>query len=89
MLKHWNKKIYFTILFLFLDILVISIFLRYDILNETTEFRLNPEWSICGNTPNTQTYLFITFVIIAPHLFDQRNKIRNTWANKQFYMQMT
>ena len=55
-----------------------------DFLNETNEFRLNPEWSICDARPQTQTYLFIAFVIIAPHQFEQRNHIRNTWASKQF-----
>ena len=55
-----------------------------DFLIETNEFRLNPEWSICDARPQTQTYLFIAFVIIAPHQFEQRNHIRNTWANKQF-----
>ena len=55
-----------------------------DFLSETNEFRLNPEWSICDMRPQTETYLFIAFVIIAPHQFEQRNHIRNTWANKQF-----
>ena len=50
---------------------------------EEDEFYLNPETSICGD-PAKKSYLFITFVVIAPHLFTQRNHIRNTWASKQF-----
>ena len=52
--------------------------------NDTFEYRLNPKWSICDKRPQTQVYLFIAFVIISPHQFEQRNHIRNTWANKQF-----
>ena len=51
---------------------------------EIPEFRLNPEWSICDKHPQTQTYLFISFVIISPNQFEQRNIIRKTWAKKEF-----
>ena len=59
-------------------------FLNHTDENDTLEFRLDPKWSICGKRPHTQIYLFIAFVIISSNQFEQRNHIRNTWANKQF-----
>jgi len=86
MLKNfsYNKKIFFTISFLSILFILFNFETKYDKQNEASEFRLNPEWSICDKLPQTKTYLFIAFVIIAPHQFEQRNHIRNTWANKQF-----
>ena len=52
--------------------------------NDIFEYRLNPKWSICDKKPQTEVYLFIAFVIISPNQFEQRNHIRNTWANKKF-----
>ena len=42
---------------------------------------LSPDNELCGNDSN-KMLTFIAFVIIAPHQFDQRQKIRETWANK-------
>ena len=45
------------------------------------EFRLNPEYSIC-EPEQGKSLLFIVFVILAPHHFDKRNLVRETWGNK-------
>ena len=69
-------------------ILVVLLFFIAKIMKERLEnyeakndFYLNPKWSICAAN---KSLLFIAFVVIAPHLFEQRSKIRNSWANKQF-----
>ena len=56
---------------------------------KNTNYSFPPDWNIilspdnelCGNDPN-KMLTFIAFVIIAPHQFDQRQAIRETWANK-------
>ena len=85
------------IIFLFCLISYLSYFFLYDEISQSlsknealfkedhSEFRLNPEWSICGQRPQTKTYLFIVFVVVAPHQFEQRNHIRNTWANQTLF----
>ena len=49
------------------------------------EYSLNPGRALCQNVQSRNELLFISLVLIAPHLFEKRNQIRNTWANKQFY----
>lgn len=50
------------------------------------EYSINPGRALCQNNNKSKNeLLFISFVIIAPHFFEKRNQIRNTWANKQFY----
>ena len=48
------------------------------------DFRFNPGFSVCGNDLTQKELLFISFVPSAPHLFEKRNEIRNTWANQRF-----
>ena len=48
------------------------------------DFVLNPGFSVCGNDLTQKDLLFISFVPSAPHLFEKRNEIRNTWANQMF-----
>ena len=48
---------------------------------ENNEFKLNPKTLICE--PFTgKSILFITFVILAPHHFEKRDLIRQTWGNR-------
>jgi hypothetical protein len=48
-------------------------------------FHLNPT-SLCSSNEN-KSLLFISFVIIAPELFEKRNLIRATWANQARFSQ--
>lgn len=43
---------------------------------------LNPKFSVCGYDLGKKI-TFIAFVAIAPHLFDQRIKIRESWGNSK------
>jgi beta-1,3-galactosyltransferase 2 len=45
------------------------------------EYKINPKRSFC-QSPTNKSFLFITFVNIAPDYFEKRNLIRSTWANK-------
>ncbi len=45
------------------------------------EFKINPKKSIC-QAPTNKSFLFLAFVIIAPHYFEKRELIRSTWGNK-------
>ena len=51
---------------------------------QSDEFSLNPKYGLCSAQSEEENLLFVAFVIIAPHYFEKRNEIRNTWANKQF-----
>ena len=46
------------------------------------EFRIDPKNLICDQKSN-DSFLFITFVAIAPGYFTKRNLIRSTWGNKR------
>ena len=52
---------------------------------QSDEFSLNPKYGLCSIQSEEESLLFVSFVIIAPHYFEKRNEIRNTWANKQFF----
>jgi hypothetical protein len=51
-------------------------------------FRLNPKFELCNVENHETPLLFVVLVIIAPHFFDKRTQIRNTWGNKQFFSKM-
>jgi hypothetical protein len=44
---------------------------------------ISPDYSLCGNENQNKMFTFVSFVILGPHHFEQRQKIRETWANKQ------
>lgn len=44
---------------------------------------INPEYDLCGNQNEKRMFTFVAFVILAPQHFEQRQKIRETWANKK------
>ena len=48
---------------------------------ENSEFKLNPKTLVCEPLSG-ESILFITFVIIAPHHFEKRDLIRQTWGNR-------
>ena len=48
---------------------------------ENNEFKLNPKTLVCEPLTG-KSILFITFVILAPHHFEKRNLIRQTWGNR-------
>ena len=48
---------------------------------EDSEFKLNPKTLICEPFSG-KSILFIAFVILAPHHFEKRDLIRQTWGNR-------
>ena len=48
---------------------------------ENKVFKLNPKTLVCEPFSG-KSILFIAFVILAPHHFDKRDLIRQTWGNR-------
>ena len=92
-IKIFNLIVFITAISIFIFILTVKKNFNYDLnkyidqRDPKNEFMLNPKDSICRPNSNTSV-LLLTFVAIAPHLFDKRMLIRNTWGNKNLTQDM-